>query len=78
MKRFSISIISFFSLSLLTHTAFAAYKITSPDGQLVVEVQTGNDGLGWTVSRAGHIVYTENGVSVNVGGKNLGRSRNNL
>ena len=53
-------------------TASAKDVITSPDGKLNVEVQTGADGLCWTVSRDGKVLYTENGVSVTIGGKTLG------
>ncbi len=45
--------------------------VSSPDGLLTVTITTA-EGLSWTVSRAGAVVYTESGVSVNVGGKVLG------
>ena len=45
--------------------------VSSPDGQLTVSIRT-DDELSWTVSRAGKTVYTESGISVNVGGKILG------
>lgn len=45
--------------------------ISSPDGQLTVSINT-TDGLFWTVKRANKVVYTESGISVNVGGKLLG------
>ena len=45
--------------------------ITSPHGQIKVNINTTN-GLSWIVSRNGKTVYTEEGVALNVGGKNLG------
>ena len=53
-------------------TSKADTKITSPNGQITVSLQTGTDGLGWTVSRNGKMVYTESGVSLSIGDKVLG------
>ena len=60
--------LSFFSFL----SAFSAETIVkSPNGQIVVNVNTTN-GLSWTVSRSGNVVYTEKDISLNVGGKILG------
>lgn len=45
--------------------------VTSPDGRISVTITTA-DGLGWTVAADGKTLYTESGVSLNIGGKTLG------
>ena len=50
-------------------------RITSPNGQIAVELRTDADGLSWTVSRGGKAVYSEANVTVNVGGKVLGNTK---
>ena len=65
MKR-----ICFYSiLTLFCCQAFAGAHtiISSPNGKISVDLVTGDDGLSWTVSRDGKVVYTESGVSVSVG-----------
>ena len=62
--------ICFYSiLTLFCCQAFAGAhtKISSPNGKISVDLVTGDDGLSWTVSRDGKVVYTESGVSVSVG-----------
>lgn len=61
----------FLGVAVATPT-WASDKITSPDGTITVDLQTGKAGLGWTVSRHGQQVYTERAVSLTVGGKTLG------
>lgn len=70
MRRLHLSLLIVFLA--ITAKAIAKDVITSPDGRLSVEVQTGADGLGWTVSRDGKVLYTESAVSVTVDGKTLG------
>ena len=70
MKR--IFIYSFLVLFCSHAIAGNDTKISSPDGQITVNLQTGTDGLGWTVSRAGKQVYAVSGVTVTVGDKTLG------
>ncbi|MCR4808921.1 MAG: glycoside hydrolase family 97 protein [Prevotella sp.] len=70
MKK--ICICSILALFCCTLTAKADTTITSPDGQISVNLKTGAEGLGWTVSRAGKQVYSETNVTVNIGGKVLG------
>ncbi|MBO7419403.1 MAG: glycoside hydrolase family 97 protein [Bacteroidaceae bacterium] len=60
------------ALCLLGSYAKADTVVTSPDGQLNVNVKTEADGLSWTVTKAGKVMYTETGVTVNVGGTVLG------
>ena len=70
MKKICIcSILALFCCAL---TAKADTTITSPDGQISVNIKTGAEGLGWTVSRAGKQVYSETNVTVSIGGKVLG------
>lgn len=59
----------YFILTLFCCQAFAGAhtKISSPNGKISVDLVTGDDGLSWTVSRDGKVVYTESGVSVSVG-----------
>ncbi|MBR0201271.1 MAG: glycoside hydrolase family 97 protein [Bacteroidaceae bacterium] len=42
-------------------------KIVSPDGRLVVELNTGKGRLAWSVSRQGKPVYAEDGISITIG-----------
>lgn len=73
MKRINIYSILF----LFSCTAMAGNetRITSPNGQIAVELRTEADGLSWTVSRDGKAVYSEANVTVNVGGKVLGNTK---
>ena len=70
MKRFCTCFL--LVLCCAYSTSKADTKITSPNGQITVSLQTGSDGLGWTVSRGGKVVYTESGVSLSIGDKVLG------
>ena len=73
MKRINIySILFLFSCIAM---AGNETKITSPNGQIAVELRTDADGLSWTVSRGGKAVYSEANVTVNVGGKVLGNTK---
>ena len=73
MKRINIySILFLFSCIAM---AGNETRITSPNGQIAVELRTDADGLSWTVSRAGKAVYSEANVTVNVGGKVLGNTK---
>ena len=56
----------------ITPAFSASDVIQSPGGTLTVELHTGSDGLGWTVSRGGSVLYTESAVSITIGGKQLG------
>ena len=73
MKR--INIYSILFLFACTAMAGNETKITSPNGQIAVELRTEADGLSWTVSRDGKAVYSEDNVTVNVGGKVLGNTK---
>lgn len=73
MKR--INIYSILFLFACTAMAGNETKITSPNGQIAVELRTDADGLSWTVSRGGKAVYSETNVTVNVGGKVLGNTK---
>ena len=70
MKR--IFIYSILALFCCYAIAGSKTKITSPNGQIVVELLTEADGLSWTVSRDGKPVYYEDNVTLNIGGKILG------
>ena len=73
MKRINIySILFMFSCIAM---AGNETRITSPNGQIAVELRTDADGLSWTVSRGGKAVYSETNVTVNVGGKVLGNTK---
>ena len=73
MKRINIySILFMFSCIAM---AGNETRITSPNGQIAVELRTDADGLSWTVSRGGKAVYSEANVTVNVGGKVLGNTK---
>ncbi len=73
MKRINIySILFLFSCIAM---AGNETRITSPNGQIAVELRTDADGLSWTVSRGGKAVYSEDNVTVNVGGKVLGNTK---
>lgn len=73
MKRINIySILFLFSCIAM---AGNETRITSPNGQIAVELRTDADGLSWTVSRGGKAVYSEANVTVNVGGKVLGNTK---
>ena len=73
MKRINIySILFLFSCIAM---AGNETRITSPNGQIAVELRTDADGLSWTVSRGGKAVYSETNVTVNVGGKVLGNTK---
>ena len=73
MKRINIySILFLFSCAAM---AGNETRITSPNGQIAVELRTDADGLSWTVSRGGKAVYSETNVTVNVGGKVLGNTK---
>lgn len=73
MKRINIySILFLFSCITM---AGNETRITSPNGQIAVELRTDADGLSWTVSRDGKAVYSEDNVTVNVGGKVLGNTK---
>ena len=73
MKRINIySILFLFSCVAM---AGNETRITSPNGQIAVELRTDADGLSWTVSRGGKAVYSETNVTVNVGGKVLGNTK---
>lgn len=73
MKRISIySILFLFSCIAM---AGNETRITSPNGQIAVELRTVADGLSWTVSRGGKAVYSEANVTVNIGGKVLGNTK---
>lgn len=69
---FSMTIMALLSCVLAAMPARANDKITSPDGSITVDLRTGQAGLGWTVSRHGHVVYTETAVALKVGDKTLG------
>lgn len=73
MKR--INIYSILFLFACTAMAGNETKITSPNGQIAVELRTEADGLSWTVSRDGKAVYSEDNITVNVGGKVLGNTK---
>ncbi len=68
----SKTIVALLACVLTATSVWAGDKITSPDGSITVDLQTGKAGLGWTVSRNGQTVYTESAVSLTVGGKTLG------
>lgn len=73
MKRINIySILFLFSCIAM---AGNVTRITSPNGQIAVELRTDADGLSWTVSRGGKAVYSEDNVTVNIGGKVLGNTK---
>ena len=73
MKRINIySILFLFSCIAM---AGNETRITSPNGQIAVELRTDADGLRWTVSRGGKAVYSEDNVTVNIGGKVLGNTK---
>lgn len=73
MKRINIySILFLFSCIAM---AGNETRITSPNGQIAVELRTDADGLSWTVSRGGKAVYSETNVTVNVGDKVLGNTK---
>ena len=73
MKRINIySILFLFSCIAM---AGNETRITSPNGQIAVELRTDADGLSWTVSRGGKAVYSEDNVTVNIGGKVLGNTK---
>ena len=73
MKRINIySILFLFSCIAM---AGNETRITSPNGQIAVELRTDADGLSWTVSCGGKAVYSEANVTVNVGGKVLGNTK---
>lgn len=73
MKRINIySILFLFSCIAM---AGNETRITSPNGQIAVELWTDADGLSWMVSRGGKAVYSETNVTVNVGGKVLGNTK---
>lgn len=73
MKRINIySILFLFSCMAM---AGNETRITSPNGQIAVELRTDADGLSWTVSRGGKAVYSEDNVTVNIGGKVLGNTK---
>ena len=73
MKRINIySILFLFSCAAM---AGNETRITSPNGQIAVELRTDADGLSWTVSRGGKAVYSEDNVTVNIGGKVLGNTK---
>ena len=73
MKRnFLTSIVLLASLFATTLHAAKSTIIKSPDGKLVVELQTAKGQFGWTVSRNGQPVYTESGISLNIDNKILG------
>ena len=76
MKKWYINILSIMALFLVPMIANASstYKITSPNGELVVELNTAKGEFGWTVSRQGKIVYTESDISLNINGQVLGGS----
>lgn len=68
----SKTFVALLAFVLTASPVWASDKITSPDGSITVDLQTGKAGLGWTVSRHGQTVYTEAAVSLTVGGKTLG------
>ena len=70
MKKIS----SFLFLVLFSCVALALPTvITSPNGQLVVKVNTEKGQFGWTVSRGGRPIYTESNISLTIGSQVLGR-----
>lgn len=46
--------------------------ITSPNGEIIVDVQTEKGTLGWVVKKNGKILFTTTDVRLSVGGKTLG------
>lgn len=50
-------------------------RITSPNGQITVDIRTEADGPSWTVSRNGKPVYSEDNVTLNISGKVLGNAK---
>ncbi|MBQ9559156.1 MAG: glycoside hydrolase family 97 protein [Bacteroidaceae bacterium] len=47
-------------------------RITSPSGQLVVELNTEKGQFGWTVRKNGKLIYTESNISLTIGNQVLG------
>ncbi len=69
MKRLFFIICNFlFIASLQAKTTV----ITSPHGQLTVELNTEKGKFGWTVCKGGKLIYTESGISLTIGGQVLG------
>lgn len=55
-----------------TATAAKAVQVTSPNGQIVVNLNTQKGQLGWTVSRAGQQLFSVEGVGMTLGQKTVG------
>ena len=47
-------------------------QIKSPNGQLVVELNTDKGQFGWTVSKNGKLMYSESAISITIGDQTLG------
>ena len=52
--------------------AAKAVQVKSPDGNIVVELNTQKGQLGWTVSRGGQKIYTMERVGMKMSGKAVG------
>ena len=52
--------------------AAKAVQVKSPDGSIVVELNTQKGQLGWTVSRGGQKIYTMERVGMKMSGKSVG------
>ena len=55
-----------------TTLAAKAVQVKSPNGQIVVELNTQKGQLGWTVSRSGQKLYTMENVGMKMAGKQVG------
>ena len=76
MKRFRSMLMAVVALMAACPTAFAAkaVQVKSPNGQIVVDLNTQKGQLGWTVSRAGQVLYTMENVGMKMGGQTVGVS----
>jgi len=68
------SILATVAIAASCMSAFAAkaVQVKSPDGNIVVELNTGKGQLGWTVSRAGQKLYTMENVGMKMSDKLVG------
>lgn len=56
----------------LQMSALKPVKITSPNGEITVDVQTEKGKLGWVVKKNGNLLFTTSDVRLSVDGKTLG------
>ena len=72
-KQFIVIVVGMLATIMSTSMRAAkSTRIVSPNGELVVELNTGKGEFGWMVSRNGKLIYRESNISLTIGEQTLG------